>query len=61
MMIDTLPQVECSGEAYEMGRQQGEALRENIVAAIDAVGELEAFRLMKPSTAKATLLMQATD
>ena len=48
MMSDTLPQVECSGDAYEMGRQQGEALRENIVAAIDAVGELEAFRLMKP-------------
>ena len=47
-MIDTLPQVECCGDAREMGRQQGEALRENVGAAMDAVGELEAFRMMKP-------------
>ena len=47
-MVESLPQVECSGDAQEMGRQQGEALRENIRAAIEAVGELEAFRLMKP-------------
>ncbi len=47
-MIDRLPQVRCSGDARAMGRQQGEALRDNIVEAIAEIGKLEAFQLMKP-------------
>ena len=47
-MSDTLPEIRCCGDAREMGRQQGEALRENIRGAIAEIGELEAFRLMKP-------------
>ncbi|MDB4624968.1 C45 family peptidase [Rubripirellula sp.] len=47
-MTDPLPQVACYGDARELGRQQGEALRENIRSAISTIGELEAFRLMKP-------------
>ena len=31
-----------------MGRQQGEALRSSIAGALEAIGELEAFQLMKP-------------
>tara|TARA_B110000495_G_C22991484_1_gene583902 strand:+ start:356 stop:1510 length:1155 start_codon:yes stop_codon:yes gene_type:complete len=47
-MAVNLPEVACSGDAREMGRQQGEAMRENIHAAIAVIGELEAFQLMKP-------------
>jgi len=43
-----LPEIACSGDPRDMGRQQGEAMRENIHAAIAAIGELEAFQLMKP-------------
>ena len=47
-MSDPLPEVGCFGNAREMGRQQGEALRGNIRGAIAEIGTLEAFRLMKP-------------
>lgn len=47
-MGDTLPEVACFGDARAMGRQQGEALQENIRGAIAEIGKLEAFRLMKP-------------
>ncbi|MGI9442970.1 MAG: C45 family autoproteolytic acyltransferase/hydrolase [Rubripirellula sp.] len=47
-MSDTLPEVGCSGDARDMGRQQGEALQGNIRRAIAEIGKLEAFRLMKP-------------
>lgn len=47
-MAVNLPEVTCGGDAHEMGCQQGEALRENIHAAIAAIGDLEAFQLMKP-------------
>ena len=43
-----LPLIECQGDPRQMGRQQGEMLRQNINDAIEAVGNLEAFRLMKP-------------
>ncbi|MAI73206.1 MAG: hypothetical protein CMM01_20185 [Rhodopirellula sp.] len=47
-MSDTLPEVDCCGDARAMGRQQGEALQGNIRRAIAEIGKLEAFRLMKP-------------
>jgi Acyl-coenzyme A:6-aminopenicillanic acid acyl-transferase len=41
--------VVCSGEPYEMGRQQGATLRDRIRDALAAVSSLEAFRLRKPT------------
>ncbi|HBV62920.1 MAG TPA: hypothetical protein DEF45_07855 [Rhodopirellula sp.] len=47
-MSETLPQVRCCGDARTMGRQQGVAMRENILEALVEIGKLEAFRLLKP-------------
>ena len=41
-----LPLIECGDPRY--GASTGEMLRQNINDAIEAVGNLEAFRLMKP-------------
>ncbi|MCH1441276.1 MAG: C45 family peptidase [Rubripirellula sp.] len=48
MMSDTLPEIECVGDARAMGRQQGRALQANIRRAMLEIGKLEAFHLMKP-------------
>ena len=40
--------VVCAGTPFEMGREQGTKLRGRILAALDSVAELEAFRLQQP-------------
>ncbi len=40
--------VVCAGTPFEMGREQGSRLRERILAALESVSELEAFRLQRP-------------
>lgn len=47
-MSDSLLQIQCCGDARAMGRQQGEALRDNIREAIKEIGRLEAFQLLRP-------------
>ena len=47
-MSDALPQIRCGGDPRAMGRQQGEALRDNIREALAEIGKLEAFKLLKP-------------
>jgi hypothetical protein len=44
-----ITEVVCAGTARQMGIAQGAALRRNICDALRAIGELEAFRLMKPN------------
>ena len=60
-MSNTLPEIRCCGDARAMGRQQGEALQENILGAIAEIGELEAFRLMKPRWIPMQLFRRAAE
>jgi hypothetical protein len=49
--IARIPRIDaiCRGTPADMGRQQGEALRDSIAGADRAVDELEAFRLRRPA------------
>ena len=44
-----LPQILCTGEPRDMGRQQGTALRSKILALRDDLAKLEPFRLRQPA------------
>lgn len=43
-----VPFLELRGDPYEIGRAQGEALRDDIAASLETLLSLEGFRLLKP-------------